>query len=111
MPSVRSRLRGLGFRWRRGGLPRMPRPQTQTPAERAGQTDESGHLAADRVQSQAAAVWSQLLPAVKGYHRKILLTSGLTTFSAGHSPRLSEMIAWAALMAISSRDFTSTPAA
>src|SRR5207302_1892289 len=33
---------------------------------------------------------------ILNYHRKRSRTSGLTTFSAGHSPWLSETIAWAA---------------
>src|SRR5207248_2944528 len=46
-----------------------------------------------------------------GFHRNRSRTSGLTTFSAGHSPRLSETIASAADSAMSSRERRSTPAA
>ena len=46
-----------------------------------------------------------------GYHLYLARISGFTIFSAGHSPRLSETIASAAEAAMSSRDFTSTPAA
>src|ERR1700736_2718374 len=51
--------------------------------------------------------------ALPGHHaqRKRARTSGLTIFSAGHSPRLRETTASAAERAMSSRDCRSPPAA
>ena len=48
---------------------------------------------------------------VPRYHLNFVRTSWLTTFSAGHSPRLSDTIAWAADRAMSLSDFSSVPAA
>src|SRR5262249_46103850 len=45
------------------------------------------------------------------HHRNRGRTSGFTTCSAGHSPRLNFTMAWTAARAMSSRDWRSTPAA